>query len=455
MATIERSNIGLLNDKLTVKLAKEDYIPAFEKKLKEYSKNANIPGFRKGMVPAGMIKKMYGPGIFSDEVLRTIEKELYTYIDKERPDIFAQPLPMENEMSKLDMNNPGDFDFSFEIGLKPEYSLPDLSKAKLTKHTVDVTDAMVDEEISRMQIKAGKMAERDTIDHEDNAVNVLFTETDENGIEPEGGIVKENSVIVKYFNPQMQQQLMGKKIGESFVFQLDQTFEGDKLEMMLKDLGFEKDDKDAAKKFFKLEIRSIGLIEKRNMDEDFFNEVYPGKGITTEAELRDSLKEEIKKYWDAQTRNQLHDQIYHLLLDETKMEFPTAFLTRWLKTGGDKERSQEEAEKEYPSFQNQLKWTLISDNITRENKLDVNEEELRAHMREEVSRYFGQMNMGQDMSWLDSYLDRMMKDEKQVDATYRRLVTEKLFNWAEGQTKPKEKTVTPEELVAMQQGHQH
>ena len=455
MATIERSNIGLLNDKLTVKLAKEDYIPAFEKKLKEYSKNANIPGFRKGMVPAGMIKKMYGPGIFSDEVLRTIEKELYTYIDKERPDIFAQPLPMENEMSKLDMNNPGDVDFAFEIGLKPDYSLPELSKAKLTKHTVEVTDAMVDEEISRMQIKAGKMAERDTIDSEDNAVNVLFTETDENGIEPEGGIVKENSVIVKYFNPQMQQQMMGKKIGESFVFQLDQTFEGDKLEMMLKDLGFEKDDTEAAKKFFKLEIKSIGLIEKREMNEEFFNEVYPGKGITTEAALRESLKEEIKKYWDAQTRNQLHDQIYHLLLEETKMEFPTAFLTRWLKTGGDKERTQEEAEQEYPSFQNQLKWTLISDNITRENKLDVSDEELRAHMREEVSRYFGQMNMGEDMSWLDSYLDRMMKDEKQVDATYRRLVTEKLFNWAEGQTKPNEKTVTPEELAGMQHNHQH
>ena len=111
MATVARENIGLLNDKLTVKLNKEDYLPAFEKKLKEYSKTANIPGFRKGMVPAGMIKKMYGAGLFQDEVLRTIEKELYTYLDKERPDIFAQPLPLENELQKLDMNNPGEFDF--------------------------------------------------------------------------------------------------------------------------------------------------------------------------------------------------------------------------------------------------------------------------------------------------------------------------------------------------------
>lgn len=453
MATIERSNIGSLNDKLTVKLNKEDYLPAFEKKLKEYSKTANIPGFRKGMVPAGMIKKMYGPGIFNEEVLRTIEKELYTYLDKERPDIFAQPLPLDGEMQKLDMNAPGDFDFSFEIGLKPEYSLPDLGKAKLTKHTVAVTDAMVDEEISRMQLKAGKMKEKETIDSEDDVVNVLFTETDENGIEPEGGIVKENSVIVKYFVPKMQKQLMGKKAGESFVFQLDQTFEGEQLDRMMQDLGLK--DAEEAKKNFKLEIKTIGQIEKREMNEEFFNEVYPGKGIKTEQELRDALKTEIEKYWDAQSSNQLHDQIYHLLLDETKMEFPQQFLTRWLKQGGDKERTQEEAEAEYPQFQNQLKWTLISDNIISGNKLDVTQDELRAHMKEEVSRYFGQMDMGQDMSWLDAYLDRMMKDEKQVDATYRRLVTEKLFDWAEKQTKPAVKTVSPEELTGMQHNHSH
>jgi trigger factor len=455
MATVERSNIGLLNDKLTVKLNKEDYLPSFEKKLKEYSKTANIPGFRKGMVPAGMIKKMYGPGIFSDEVLRTIEKELYTYLDKERPDIFAQPLPMDGEMQKLDMSNPGDFDFSFEVGLKPAFELPDLAKAKIIRHNVEVTDAMVEEEITRMQIKAGKMTEPEVIDNEENVVNVLFTESDKDGNPVEGGISKENSVLVKYFNAKMQKQLQGKKVGESFVFKLADTFEGDKLEMMLADLGFAKDDKDAAKKYFKLEIKTIGLVEKREINEEFINEVYPGKGLKDEAELKVALREEIKKYWEAQSKNQLQDQIYHILLDDTKMEFPQEFLTRWLKTGGDKQRTAEEATAEYPSFENQLKWTLISDKIVSGNKLDVTEEELRAHMREEVSRYFGQMNMGEDMSWLDSYLDRMMKDEKQVDATYRRLVTEKLFNWAEGQTKPKDKTVTADELIAMQHNHQH
>jgi trigger factor len=250
MATVERENIGLLTDKLTIKISKEDYFPSFEKKLKEYSKTANIPGFRKGMVPAGMIKKMYGSSIFSDEVLKSVEQKLYAYLNEEKPEIFAQPLPIETDMSKIDMNNPVDYDFGFEIGLKPAFELPDLSKETLTLHKVNVTDEMVTEEINRMQIKAGKMTEPEVIDQEENVLNVVFIETDKDGNAVEAGINKENSVLLKYFTPKMQKQLMGKKAGDSIVFQLNKTFEGDKLEMMLQDLGFDKERQNCCRKIF-------------------------------------------------------------------------------------------------------------------------------------------------------------------------------------------------------------
>ncbi|MFT3979667.1 MAG: trigger factor [Ferruginibacter sp.] len=455
MATVVRENIGLLNDKLTVKISKEDYFPSFEKKLKEYSKTANIPGFRKGMVPAGMIKKMYGAGIFNDEVLRSVETELYNWLNTEKPEIFAQPLPLTNDLRSLDMNNPGEVEFGFEIGLKPAFELPAIAKASVTKHVVEVTDAMVDEEISRMQIKGGNMTEPETIDNEENVINVLFTESDKDGNAVEGGISKENSVLLKYFAPKIQKELTGKKVGDSIVFQLSKTFEADKLEMMLQDLGFAKDDKEAAKKYFKLDIVKIGLVEKRALDEAFFNEIFPGRDIKTEEELRTALKAEIAQYWEAQSMNQLHDQLYHYLLDETSMEFPETFLKRWLETGTDKPKTAEEAANEYPGFSSQLKWTLISDKIITDNKLEVSEAELREHMKAEVMRYFGQMNMDGDMSWLESYIDRMMKDEKQVESTYRRLITEKVFAFAAAQTKAKEKKVTADELVAMQHNHHH
>ena len=457
MATIVRENIGLLNDKLTVKIAKEDYLPAFEKSLKNYSKNANIPGFRKGMVPAGMIKKMYGPSIFNDEVLKTVEKELMGYLQTEKPDIFAQPLPLENDLNNIDLNNPADIEFGFEIGLKPEYKLPDFSKAKLTLNKVKVTDEMVSEELDRMQVKGGKMTEPETIDNDENVLNVTFTESDENGNAIEGGIVKDNSVLLKYFSNTLKKELKGKKQGETIVFQLGKSFEKDAMENILHDLGLEKDDKEAAKKYFRLDITKIGLVEKRELNEEFFNEVYPGRNIATEEELRSELKKEIEQYWGSQSRVQLQDQIYHYLLDETTMEFPAEFLKRWLQNGGEKPKTAEEVASEYPGFSNSLKWTIISDKLVQENNLEVKQEELKEYLKADVLRYFGQMQLpeGADTSWIDSYVERMMKDEKQVDGAYRRLLTDKLFNWAETQVKPTEKEVTTEELQKMQHNHSH
>jgi trigger factor len=455
MATVTRENIGRLHDKLTVKVGKDDYLPSFDKKLKEYSKTANIPGFRKGMVPAGMIKKMYGPSIFTDEILKAVEKELYTWLNAEKPEIFGQPLPLANDLRNLDMNNPADVEFGFEIGLKPEYTMPDIAKAKVTLHKVSATDAMVDEEISRMQVKGGKMTEPETIDNDENVLNILFTEADKDGHVVEGGVSKENSVILKYLTPATQKKFMGKKMGDTVTVQLSKAFDEDKLAMFLQDLGFEKDDAEAAKKYFNLDIVKIGLVEKRELDEDFFKEIYPAKEIRTEAELREAIKEEINNYWNGQSRNQLQDQLYHYLLDETKMDFPVEFLKRWLQTGGDKEKTPEQVETEFPAFSNQLKWTLISDKLIRENKLEVGNDELREYMKMEIMRYFGSMNLGEDTSWIESYIDRMMKDEKQVDSSYRRLITDKLFNWIEGQAKTKEKEVTAEELTAMQHHHEH
>ena len=455
MANVTRENIGLLTDKLTVSVSQQDYLSGFERKLKEYGKTANIPGFRKGMVPVGMIRKMYGASIFQEEVLRAAEKELFTYLNETKPDIFAQPLPMAGEQFSFNMNEPAEYALSFEIGLKPEVKVPDLSNMKLTMHRVNVSDDMVNEEIDRLRIKGGQMTEPETIDQAENVINALFTETDKDGNAIEGGICKENSLLLKYFTPKMQKQLMGKKMADCLVFSLKDTFEGEQLDAVLHDLGLDKNDSASKEKHFKLDIVKIGLITKRDLDEAFFGEVYPGKGIQNEADFSAALKQDIESYWNSQSRNQLHDQLYHALLDHTSMEFPEAFLKRWLQTGGDKPKTAEEAEHEFPTFKNQLKWTLISDKVITDEKLEVKAEDVREHMRIDVMRYFGQMGMGEQMDWLESYLDRMMKDEKQVDATYRRLITERLFDHLEKSVKPAEKTVTPAELDAMQHHHAH
>ena len=182
MSTVTRENIGLLTDKIVVKVAKDDYLPSFEKALKEYGKKANIPGFRKGMVPAGLIKKMYGNSVFTDEVLRSVEKELTNYMVNEKLDIFAQPLPLpENDVRTIDMGKPEEYSFAFEVGLKPEFTLPDLATLKPEQYQIQVSDEMINEELDRLQVRNGKMTEPETVSGDDNVLNVLFTEMDENG----------------------------------------------------------------------------------------------------------------------------------------------------------------------------------------------------------------------------------------------------------------------------------
>jgi len=454
MASVIKENIGDLHDKLTVKITKEDYLPSFDKAIKEYSKKANIPGFRKGMVPAGMVKKMYGASIFYDEVIKSVEKELQNYLTTEKPSIFAQPLPMESDLRSLDMNNPAEYEFPFEIGLKPEISLDILQSAKPVFHKVTVTTEMVNEEVEKLLTKFGEMKDADSVTGPENVLNVLFEESDAEGNLVEGGISKDNSILVKYFSEDYQQKLQDKKVGDSLVLQLKDAFPDKEREWILSDLGLDKKDASALDKYFKMSITKIGLVEKKELNEEFFKQVFPGKELKSEEEFRSALEEEIQKQWDAASRNQLHDQLYHKLL-EMQVQFPDEFLKHWLENNGEKKKSPEEVEAEYPSFQNQLKWTLISDKIISENNLQVSEEELRNSMKAEIMNYFGQMNLGEDQDWLESYIDRMMKDEKQVDATYRRMITEKLFNWLEGQVTSEEKPISSEEFLAMQEHHHH
>ncbi|MDQ2863066.1 MAG: trigger factor, partial [Bacteroidota bacterium] len=165
-----------------------------------------------------------------------------------------------------------------------------------------------------------------------------------------------------------------------------------------------------------------------------------------------SMRDQLQTQWDAAGKSQMHDQLYHTLL-ETPLELPNEFLKRWIAIGGEKKKNPEEVEAEYPSFVNQLKWTLISDKIVKENNIDVTREELRDSMKEEIMGYFGQMSLGDDSAWIESYIDRMMNDQKQVDSSYRKILTDKLFNFLDTQVTPEEKQSSPEELLAMQHHH--
>jgi len=456
MATVTREKLGLLNEKIVVKVAKDDYLPSFEKAIKNYSKQANIPGFRKGMVPVGMVKKMYGSSVFADEVIKSVEKGLGDYMASEKLEIFAQPLPLpENDSSKLDMNRPDEYAFAFEVGLKPEFSIADLSSAKITRYKVEVTDEMINEELQRMEKRFGKMTEPETVTDEENVLNVTFTESDEQGNPIEGGVSKENSLLVKYFNPEFRSQLMGKRKDDSIVIRLADAFDTREREWILGDLELNKDNPADAEKYFKVVISKVGLMEKPDMDEAFFEQAAPGKNIRTEQELRDYIKLQIDAQLSAQSRNQIFDQIYHALLEHTQIEFPADFLKRWMQNGTDKPKTPQQVEEEFPTFVSQLKWTLIVEKIVQENNIEVLPDDIREFAKQQLLGYMGGSNIDVNQPWINDYLDKMMKDRKFVEDSYHRIQSEKVFAWAEGQVHPVEQSISVEEFTKMQEEHRH
>jgi trigger factor len=459
MATVTKENIGMLHEKLTVKLEKTDYLPSFEKALKEYSKKANIPGFRKGMVPAGLIKKMYGTSLFMDEVLKTVDRELIDYLQNDKVDIFAQPLPLDSDISQIDVNNPSDYSFHFEIGMKPDFQLSDLAKAKITRYVVAVTDEMISKEVERLQNRHGNMKDEETVTTEENVLNVNFVETDAGGNETEVGIKKDNSLLVKYFAESFRSKWMGKKKDDFEVAQLKNAFDAKELEWIISDLGL-KEDANAADKYFKIVITKVGLLEKRELNEDLFHQLYPNQDIKTEEDLRNKLRTEIETYWAGQARNQIHDQVFHELVDRTEIKFPEGFLKKWIKTQNESGKNQEpksdeQVEKEFPSFLNQLKWTLITDKIVQDNAIQVTADEIKAFSKQQLFSYMGGANLSDDQPWVTDYVEKMMKDKKYVEDSYHRIQTQKIFEFAETQVKASDKDISAEDFTKMVEAHQH
>jgi trigger factor len=456
MSTVTRENIGLLNDKIIVKIEKSDYLPSFEKSLKDYGKKANIPGFRKGMVPTSLIKKMYGNSVFTDEVLKSVEKKLTDYMTTEQLEIFAQPLPLpENDASQLNMTKPQDYSFAFEVGLKPSFNLPDLSSLTPTRYKIIISNEMVNDEIERLRQKNGTMTEPESVSGDDNVLNVTFREVDANGNPVEGSQPKDNSLLVKYFAPDFRWGLTGKKAGDEFTIQLLTAFEEKERAWILQDLGLNKETAADAEKYFKLVIVKVGLLEKAGLDEPFFKKVYPGKTPESEAAFREAVMQDMADQWKVQTSNNLQHTLYHDLLDKTEIEFPESFLKRWLLNGGEKPKTADEVEKEFPAFANALKWNLITDKIVTENKIDVTPEDIREAARKQLFSYLGGLPQGDEQPWVDDYVNKMMQDRKFVEETYQNQRTNKMLQWIETQVKPVDKDITAEAFHQLNEEHQH
>ncbi|XZF12685.1 trigger factor [Chitinophagaceae bacterium MMS25-I14] len=452
MATVTRDNIGNLHDKITVKLTKEDYLPSFEKSLKQYAKTANVPGFRKGMVPAGMVKKMYGPGIFNDEVLRSAGQKLDEYLREQKVAIFAQPMVMPAAAPvNLDMNAPSEVDFSFEIGLKPDFEITPLTnKTKLSRYKVSVSDKMVEDEIERIRRRYGKVENPETINSKDDILYGTYQAADAEGNVAEGADKKEETVLVEKLPAKLQEMVIGKSVNDTLVFRPADVCTEEELASFLKDPL--KAGAEAAQQYFKLTIDKVGLLIPRDLDATLFAEVFPNDNVASEADFKDRIKAELSREFDRVSNDRLNNEMFEVLVHQTPIELPVAFLKRWLKEGGEKPKSDAEVESEFGSFEHQLRWTLISDKLIIDNNINVSLDEVNEDIKGRVLAYFG-MEADDDAPWLESYMAKVAKDEKTMNETYRRILFDRLFQFLATQFDVEEKEIGEEEFFKLPDAH--
>lgn len=454
MATVVRETIGKLHDKVTVKLTQEDYVPSFEKSLKQYAKNVNIPGFRKGMVPSAMVRKMYGQSIFTDEVLRAAGTKIEEYLKEQQVQIFAQPMAMrEGTPPNLDMNNPAELDFSFEIGLKPEFEIAATNgKKELTRYKVQVSDKLLDDEIVRLQRRFGKAEPQDTVTSKEDIIYSIFEQCDANGTVIEGAATIEDTELMDKLPVKIQEQIMGKKAEDTIVIQPKAVCTEEELPVFLKDslkLGVE-----AAENYYKMTLTKVSLLIPHELNEELYAQVFQNAEVKDEAAFRDLLRAELSKEYDRMGRERLQNEMYEILVHTTNLELPVDFLKRWMQEGNEKPKSAAEVEQEFPSFDHQLRWTLISDKLIIDNNINVTRDEVLDDIKARVLSYFGMTpDMAEETPWMDEYMNKVVKDDKTMDETYRRLLFDKLFTFLETKFVVVDKDIDEESFFKLQSAH--
>jgi trigger factor len=250
---------------------------------------------------------------------------------------------------------------------------------------------------------------------------------------------------------------MDKQAGDSIIFNLRASFDEKLLPAIIKDLGLNPADEASKEKNFKLNIVKVGLVERAPLTVETFEKIYPGRAIETEEQFREVLKGEVEQYWMGQSRVQLHNELFEKLVHETPIEVPVNFMKRWMSVGGENYVSPEQVEKQYASFDHQMRWELISNKIAKNYSIDVTNEDLDTAARMQIMSYFGQYGEtpSMDAEWIEPFVKKQLADKKFKDELFNKIMTDKLFWAIEQKVNLQETEISLEDFIKVPASHHH
>lgn len=436
-------NIDKVSALLTVKLEKADYQEKVDKSLKNLRQKAQIPGFRKGMVPMSLMKKMYGKSVLAEEVNKMLSEAVYQYMKDNNVNALGEPLPNEEKQQDVDFDTMEEFEFFFDIALAPEFTVEVNADDKVDYYTIDVTEEMVNQQIKAYTQRNGKYEKTDSYQDND-MIKGLLAELDAEGNTKEGGIQVEGAVMMpSYMKNDEQKAIFAQaKVNDVLVFNPYKAWNGNEAELASL-LKIEKEAAVEVKSDFSFQVEEITRFVEGELTQEIFDQVLGEGVVTTEEEFRAKVKENIGRQFVADTD-------YKFLIDVRKMiegkigklEFPDAILKR-IMLNNNPDKDEKFVEENYEKSIETLTWHLIKEYLTKANSIRVEEQDV-VNMAKDATRaqfaQYGMMNIPEDI--LENYSKEMLKKKEQIDGLVDRVVESKLAAVLKSQVTLNHKTVS-------------
>ena len=419
---------------INVEVEKNDYETKVNDVLKRYTKTAKIPGFRKGHIPMGLVRKQYGSAVKVDEINKLLDSELKKYIQDEKLDILGGPIPLYEAIDwNLETIN-----FDFEIGYTPEIKLNFKPKKPINRYEVKADKKSVESQIKNIQDQYGKLISKSKIEKDYEITANFNSEADD----------IDNSSMFKTdsLKPAFLKKIMGSKVGDSLSVKASSIFKEDY--ELSRNLKIELNKAKEIKSELEIKIQEINKREPADLDQELFDKVYGKNSIKSVTELKDKLSDDFVKQFQNQTDQKLMNDSIEYLIDSTKIKLPSDFLVKWMQLSSEKKITYNEAQTEYEKSEKGMKYQLIESKIIIDNKLQVNFEDLKSFTSDLIKNQM--LQYGQPIpeeKELDGIVARVMSNKDEIKRLTEQLTSNRILEFFKENFNYKLKKVSYDEYI--------
>lgn len=452
---ISKESTSELTATLRVEIKEEDYLEKANKILKDYQRKANVPGFRPGKVPIGMVKKMYGTAVMAEEVNKLVSEELNKYVRDNEIKLLGYPIPNDEKTGIIDWNNQNSFDLFFDIGLAPEFELNFSDQISVDYFRIKPGKEQIDEEVNRLAQQHGRM-DKVEVSEENDWIDGQLVQLDTDGNELEKGHNADTYIYPPSIrNEEQKSRFIGLKTDDILDFDLRVLFPENKdIARLLK-----VTEKEAASKYgiFRFTVKDISRMVPAEINNELFIKLFPGEEELDEEDFRGLIAGQMEKNFSTESDKKFLQDAVNKIMDLNTFDLPEEFLKRWMLESNQGKVTEQEIEKDFPNLTKSLKWDLVKQKIGRQYNIRVTDEDLENYVKAYFAGRFGQ-TVYEDDDKMKDLIKRVLSKEEDAERIEADIFNARLLQVMKDQLNLQTKEITLEDfitLIGASQKHDH